>query len=342
MKAKSLRLSDRGSPALPDSEETEDEPEARSDPIPPARRTPETRAGPVTTSRRTGGDHGHAGRLLHVCRQRGGVVARPLCVLRGGGDLATGVAWTLWRENWPVVVLELPEPLTVRRTVSLSSAVTDGEIGVQGMRGVRAESSTEAVAVADQGDVAVLVSPELVPWGRAQPDVVVDARMAKRNIDTSIDDAAVVVALGPGFTAGVDCHAVIETMRGPSLGRVIRSGRAQPDTGTPAELGGRSADRVVRAPAGGKVEWRVEIGDVVTGGQTLGEVGGVTVRAPFGGVVRGAIRNGMRVRAGLKIGDVDPRGDPSACREISDKAMRVGEGVFEAIECFSYLLGLSD
>ena len=230
-----------------------------------------------------------------------------------------------------MVVLELPEPLTVRRTVSLSTAVTDGEIIVQGMRGVRAESATEALAVAGQGDVAVLVAPELPPLDRTRPDVVVDARMAKRNLDTSIDDAEVVVALGPGFTAGVDCDAVIETMRGPNLGRVVWTGQAQPDTGTPAELGGRSADRVVRAPAAGAVEWRIAIGDVVSDGQPLGEVGDATVRAPFDGVVRGAIRNGMRVRAGLKIGDVDPRRDPAACWKISDKALAVGDGVLEAV-----------
>ena len=230
-----------------------------------------------------------------------------------------------------MVVLELPEPLTVRRTVSLSTAVTDGEIIVQGMRGVRAGSAAAALAVAEQGDVAVLVAPELPPLDRARPDVVVDARMAKRNLDTSIDDAEVVVALGPGFIAGVDCHAVVETMRGPDLGRVVWTGQAQPDTGTPGELGGRSADRVVRAPAAGEVEWRIAIGDVVSEGQPLGEVGGVTVRAPFDGVVRGAIRNGMRVRAGLKIGDVDPRGDPAACWEISDKALAVGNGVLEAV-----------
>ena len=253
-------------------------------------------------------------------------------MLRGGGDLATGVAWHLTRQGWPVVVLELPEPLTVRRTVSLSTAVTDGEIIVQGMRGLRAASATEALAMAEQGDVAVLVAPELPPLDRAQPDVVVDARMAKRNIDTSIDDAESVMALGPGFTAGVDCHAVIETMRGPSLGRVVWTGQAQPDTGTPAELGGRSADRVVRAPASGSVEWRIDIGDVVAEGQPLGEVGGVTVQAPFDGVVRGAIRPGTPVPAGLKIGDVDPRSDPAGCWKISDKALAVGNGVLEAVQ----------
>ena len=230
------------------------------------------------------------------------------------------------------MVLELPEPLAVRRTVALSTAVTEGVITVQGMRGVRVGSPQEALAAMEQGDVAVLAAPELAALDPVRPDAVVDARMAKRNIDTTIEDAGTVVALGPGFTAGVDCHAVVETMRGPDLGRVIWAGQAQPDTGTPAELGGRSADRVVRAPVDGRVEWRIAIGDVVDEGQPLGEVDGVTLRAPFHGVVRGALRDGMQVRAGLKIGDVDPRGDPSACWEISDKALAVGEGVFEAVE----------
>ncbi len=256
-------------------------------------------------------------------------------MLRGGGDLATGVAWRLTRAGWPVVVLELPEPLTIRRTVALSTAVTDGEVDVQGMLGMLASRPEEAVSLArslaGRGGAAVLVAPELEAMAPTLPDVVVDARLAKSNIDTSRDDAHLVVALGPGFTAGEDCHAVVETMRGHSLGRVIWTGSAQSDTGSPAELGGRSADRVLRAPVAGEVVWHVDIGDLVTEGRPLGEVGGVTLRAPFDGVVRGAIRGGMPVRAGLKVGDIDPRRDPSACFQISDKALAVGGGVLEAV-----------
>ena len=231
-----------------------------------------------------------------------------------------------------MVVLELPEPLTVRRTVALSTAVTDGEVTVQGMRGVLVGSPLEAIATARRGDVAVLVAPALAALGPVRPDVVVDARLAKRNIDTSMDDADLVVALGPGFTAGHDCHAVVETMRGPRLGRVIWTGPARPDTGVPAEVGGRSADRVLRAPVAGEVSWRVEIGELVVSGQLLGTVGGHALEAPFDGVLRGAIRPGMTVQLGLKIGDVDPRGDPAACWEISDKALAVGGGVLEAVQ----------
>lgn len=254
-----------------------------------------------------------------------------MCVLRGGGDLATGVAWRLTRAGWPVVVLELPEPLTIRRTVALSTAVADGEVRVQGMRGVLVTSPQEAEAAVARGDVAVMVAPELAALRSLRPDVLVDARLAKRNIDTSAADAGLVIGLGPGFTAGFDCHAVVETMRGHRLGRVIWSGSAQPDTGSPAELGGRSADRVLRAPTSGVVVWHVDIGDLVGEGQLLGKVGSTNISAPFDGVLRGAIRSGTTVPVGLKIGDVDPRGDSSACWEISDKALAVGGGVLEAV-----------
>ena len=230
-----------------------------------------------------------------------------------------------------MVVLELPDPLAVRRTVALSTAVTEGEVTVQGMRGVLVVSPEEAVAATERGEVAVMVAPQLAAVESLRPDVVVDARLAKQNIDTSKDDADLVVALGPGFIAGHDCHAVVETMRGHRLGRVIWSGSALADTGTPAELGGRSTDRVLRAPVAGEVHWRVGIGDLVVAGQPLGTVGGAEVEAPFDGVMRGAIRPGTTVAEGLKIGDLDPRCDPSVCDQISDKALKVGDGVLKAV-----------
>lgn len=253
------------------------------------------------------------------------------CVIRGGGDLATGVAWRLTRAGVAVIVTELPSPLTVRRTVALSTAVTEGTVAVEGMIGRLVPSATAAVELADTSGgqvVAVVVSPELPDVGA---DVVVDARLAKRNIDTSIDDAPLVVGLGPGFAAGVDCDVVVETMRGHRLGRALWSGSAQADTGTPGVIGGRGAERVVRAPFDGLVRWRASIGDVVDGGDELGTVNGTVVRAPFAGVVRGLILDGSLVSAGLKIGDVDPRPDPSLCDEISDKALAIGGGVVEAV-----------
>jgi len=249
-----------------------------------------------------------------------------LVLLRGGGDLATGVAWRLTRAGFPVVVCELARPLTVRRTVALSTAVAEGSVDIEGMVGVRATVS-EALELTRQGVVPVLVAPELPPL--AAP-VIVDARMAKRALDTTITDAPLVVALGPGYTAGRDCHAVVETMRGPHLGRVLWSGSATADTGTPAEMAGRGAERVLRAPADGAVHWKARIGDVAGAGEVLGTVGGHEVTSPFTGLIRGLIADGTQVPARLKVGDVDPRADAD-WRQISDKALSVGGGVLEAV-----------
>jgi xanthine dehydrogenase accessory factor len=251
-----------------------------------------------------------------------------LVLIRGGGDLGTGVAWRLHRAGFPVIVCELAQPLTVRRTVALSTAVLDGEVEVEGMKGRRLSDPTEAAAVALTAVIPVMVSPGLPDLPRS---VVVDARVAKRNIDTTMTDAPLVVGLGPGFSAGVDCHAVVETMRGHRLGRVIWEGSAEPDTGVPGEVGGKSSSRVVRAPVDGLVRWDRRIGDIVQAGDMLGWVGEVPVHASNGGVIRGLIADGMTVWAGLKIGDVDPRNDPSICWEISDKSLAVGGGVLEAV-----------
>jgi xanthine dehydrogenase accessory factor len=258
-------------------------------------------------------------------------VAELLCVIRGGGDLATGVAWRLTRAGVTVVVTELPQPLTVRRTVALSTAVTDGSVDVEGMVGRLAPTAADAVSVARAEGcetVGVVVSPGLPDVGA---DVVIDARLAKRNIDTSIDDAPLVIGLGPGFTAGVDCHAVVETMRGPHLGRVLWSGTAEPDTGTPGVVDSRGTERVLRAQADGEVRWVRTIGDVVDDHEVLGAVGELPVLAPFAGVIRGLILHGSDVVAGTKIGDIDPRLDVTACHEISDKALAIGGGVVEAV-----------
>lgn len=256
---------------------------------------------------------------------------KPLVVFRGGGDLATGAIWRLWRAGFPIIVCELAHPLAVRRTVSVSTAVADGQTAVEGMPARLVASVADALAIARSGVVGVIVSPELPALGlNVDFDVVVDARMAKRNIDTKIDDARLVIGLGPGFEAGVDVHAVVETMRGPRLGRVLWNGVAAPNTGVPGEIGGRGSERVVRAPADGEVEWCVQIGSMVAGGHRLGTVAGQAVDAPFDGIVRGLIASGSHVECGLKIADVDPRADVD-CMQISDKALAVGGGVMEAV-----------
>lgn len=260
-----------------------------------------------------------------------------LAIIRGGGDLATGVAWRLSRVGVAVVVTELPQPLTVRRTVALSQAVHDGSVDVEGLRGELAKTISAAAELARAGryeTAAVVVSPGLPGADAVGADIVVDARLAKRNIDTSKSDAALVVGLGPGFTAGADCDAVVETMRGHHLGRVIWSGTAAPNTGTPGVVGGHGSQRVLRAPVAGIVAWNSSIGDIVTAGQQLGWIGDQAITCPIDGLVRGLINPGLQVPSGLKIGDVDPRADPSACREISDKALAIGAGVVEAVGWF--------
>ncbi len=251
-----------------------------------------------------------------------------LCLLRGGGDLATGIVWRLRSAGWPVVVCELAAPLTIRRTVAVSSAVTEGSVEVEGMCAVLAATVDEALSLAADGLVGVVVSPDLPAVGA---DVVIDARLAKRNIDTASDDAPLVIGIGPGFIAGIDCDAVVETQRGHHLGRVLWSGGAAPNTGTPGVIGGRSTERVLRSPTAGTARWDVSIGDLVEPGQRLGEVGRIVIQAPFAGLVRGLIAEQVQLTPGLKIGDVDPRGDARACHEISDKALAVGGGVVEAV-----------
>jgi xanthine dehydrogenase accessory factor len=256
-----------------------------------------------------------------------------LIVLRGGGDLATGIAYRLHKAGFPLLVLELERPLVVRRAVALATAVSEGAITVDGLHGQRVDTAADAVVLTQSGVVPVLVAPELPDWSEAglAPTAIIDARMAKRNIDTRIDQAPLVVALGPGFTAGVDCHAVIETMRGHRLGRVIWEGTAQPNTGTPGIVAGKGAERVLRAPTAGVVQWQAAIGDQVEAGAILGHVDGQPVIAPFAGVLRGLIASGTAVPASLKIGDLDARSDRDACFTISDKALAIGGGVLEAV-----------
>ncbi len=265
-----------------------------------------------------------------------------LIIVRGGGDLGTGVIYRLHKSGFPLIVLELAHPLVVRRRVALAAAVLEGEILIEDLRGRLVETTAEAQELATEGIIPLLVAAELEPV-IAELDqpvcAVIDARIAKRNIDTNIDQAPLVIALGPGFSAGVDCHAVIETMRGHTLGRVIWQGAALPNTGTPGVIGGRGAERVLRAPADGVVSWQYEIGVTVEEDQLLGSVAGMPVHAPFNGVIRGLIWPGSEVKRGMKIGDVDARADRSACFTISDKALAIGGGVLEAL--LSHLVGYS-
>lgn len=273
--------------------------------------------------------------------KRGVRIPWPLVMIRGAGDLGSGVAHRLMVCGFRVVMLEAAAPTLVRSTVAFGSAVFSGRAGVEGILARRVDAPADAPAAAasvaaltEAGEIAVLVDPDARSRALLSPRVVIDAMMAKRPGATRIDDAPLVIALGPGHAAGTHAHAVIETKRGHRLGRVITSGCAASDTGTPGELdgvAGLAVERVLRAPARGTFEPAKRIGEMVTAGETVGHVDGRPVVAGASGVLRGLLWQGVVAEEGMKIGDVDPRGDPRTVHEISDKARAVAGGVLEAL-----------
>ena len=258
-----------------------------------------------------------------------------LVVIRGAGDIATGVALRLHRAGMRVVMCDLPTPTSIRRTVCFSEAIRLGETRVEGVRGVLCTDAATASTVARAGDVAVLVDPEASCVAELAPDALVDAILAKRNLGTRRGMAPVVVGVGPGFTAPVDCDAAVETMRGHYLGRVYYEGSPLPNTAVPGLIGGYAGERVMRAPADGVFEPCVEIGATVRAGDLCARVAGEPMRATIDGVVRGLLQAGVRVTTGMKSGDVDPRCHPEYIETSSDKALAVGGGVLEAILALS-------
>ncbi len=252
-------------------------------------------------------------------------------LIRGAGEMASGVAHRLHRCHFRVIMTEIPEPLCIRRRVSFSEAVFEGEQEVEGVRAVLISDPREAEEVWRQDAIPVIIDPEARSREVIMPDVVVDAILAKRNIGTRRDFAPLVIGLGPGFKAGEDVDVVIETNRGHNLGRVIYRGEAEPDTGVPGVIAGVSAERVLRAPGDGIFRPVKEIGDLVKAGEVVAWVGESPMKTAIDGVIRGLLREGTRVKKGLKSGDVDPRGQRENCYTISDKARTISGGVLEAI-----------
>jgi len=253
-------------------------------------------------------------------------------LIRGAGEMATGTACRLHRAGFrKLVMTEIGNPLAVRRLVSFCEAVYQGRWSVEDFRAARIETPEEAETLWQQGLIPVLVDPENRFRPAIDPDVVVDGILAKKNLGTTIEDADLVIALGPGFYAGRDAHFVVETNRGHDLGRLIERGEAAPDTGIPGDIGGQTSRRVIRAPASGIFESQLEIGALVAENQTVGHVNGSPVNCSIAGVLRGLIRPGTLVTPELKIGDVDPRGTQSYCRTISEKARAIAGSVLEAI-----------
>ncbi len=254
-----------------------------------------------------------------------------LVVIRGAGDIASGIAIRLHRSGMRVVMTDTARPTAIRRTVSFSGAVVSGSQTVEDVTARLARGTEEVCDILDAGDIAVMVDEGANCIALLRPEAVVDAILAKRNLGTTMDIAPVVVGVGPGFTAGVDCHAVVETMRGHTLGRVYYRGSALPNTAVPGLIGGFAGERVLRAPADGTFRQLREIGALVEAGETVGTVEGKPMVCTISGVLRGILADGTPVTKGMKSGDVDPRGNVENCYTVSDKALAVGGGALEAV-----------
>ncbi len=259
----------------------------------------------------------------------------PLTVLiRGAGEMASAVAHRLAHSKFRVCMTETERPLAVRRAVSFCDAVYDGVQEVEDIKARRVSSFPEMEPVWQAGELPLLVDPECRIRGQLKPEILVDAILAKKNLGTRLVDAPLVLGLGPGFEAGKDVHAIIETNRGHNLGKVIWSGRAAENTGIPGDIGGYTSERVLRAPGRGTFSSSREIGDLVQANETIALVDGAPIKAAISGVIRGLIRDGSDVKEGLKLGDIDPRGKREYCFTISDKARAIAGGVLEGILSF--------
>ncbi len=261
-----------------------------------------------------------------------------LVVIRGAGDIASGIALRLHRAGMRVVMCDLAVPTSIRRTVCFSEAIRLGETLVEDVRGVLCGNVEAARAAVAADAVAVLVDPDAACVRDLAPDALVDAILAKRNLGTTRDMAPVVIGVGPGFTARQDCDAAVETMRGHYLGRVYFEGSPIPNTAVPGLIGGYAGERVMRAPADGVFEPCVAIGAQVKAGDVCATVAGEPMRATIDGVVRGLLQAGVAVHKGMKSGDVDPRCHPEYIESSSDKALAVGGGVLEALLALSGVL----
>jgi len=257
-----------------------------------------------------------------------------IVLIRGGGDLASGVALRLYKSGFKVVLTELSKPLAVRRMASFSEAIYAGEMTLEGIVAKRVNEIDDPLRILQllsKGRVPVIIDPEGKSIQSIHPTVIVDARMLKAAPEAFKHTAKLYVGLGPGFIGGVNCHAAIETQRGPWLGRVLWEGPTESNSGIPEPVGGKQTERALYAPVAGPLIASKSIGELVVEGELIAEINGQPISAPFDGVLRGLIHPEVEVHQGMKIGDLDPRNDPNLCNHVSDKALAVGGGVLEAI-----------
>ncbi len=261
-------------------------------------------------------------------------VFQELVIVRGGGDIASGTIQKLYRSGFKVLILEIERPTFIRRKVCYGEAVYDEEFTLEGITSKLIKSLEEIEGVFEEGAIPVLVDEQGYSIEKLKPRIVIDAILAKKNLGTNMNMADITIALGPGFEAGKDVHAVVETMRGHNLGKIIFNGRAVKNTGVPGEIKGFSKERVIYSPIVGIIKNVREIGDIVKKDELLAYVEDKEIRATIDGVLRGIIRNNSFVTEGLKIADIDPRlSEKENCFTISDKARAIGGAVLEAVLC---------
>ena len=252
-------------------------------------------------------------------------------LIRGGGEMASGIAHRLHQCHMRVAILEIAAPTAVRRSVAFADAVFNGRQAIEGVEAIRVATIADAQAAWSRGAIPLLIDPDAALGKALNPAVLVDAIMAKRDSATKLTDAPLVIGVGPGFIVGQNVHAVVESNRGYHLGRVIWQGGAEPDTGVPAAVAGHTEARVLRAPRHGRFKALRQIGDRVEAGETIGEIAGEPVSSTIAGLIRGMLHDGVETQRGMKLGDVDPRGEREYVDSISDKARAIGGGVLEAI-----------
>jgi len=258
-------------------------------------------------------------------------LAESVVLIKGGGEVASGVAHRLFRAHCKVCLTEAPYPEAVSRGVTFCEAIYDGEKEIEGVVAKLVKSADEIPRVWEENKLPIIVDPEATIKNILHPDILIDAIMAKRNLGTGLSDAPLVIGLGPGFQASKDVHFVVETNNSESLGRVIFDGEAEKDTGEPIAIGGLTSERVIHSPEAGLFLASKEIGDFVTTGEVIASVGRQAVKAPIGGVVRALLRSGLQVAEGIKLGEIDPVADKETCYRIRARVRAIAGGVLEAI-----------
>ena len=252
--------------------------------------------------------------------------------IKGAGEIATAVAWRIYMARIrQIFMMETAQPMAVRRRVSFCEAIYTGSQTVENVTAVRGDDPSAISSAWKNKFIAVGVDPEWSLVESMRPDVIIDAILAKKNLGTSLNEAPLVIGLGPGFRANRDTHLVVETRRGHNLGRIIDSGVAEKNTGIPGNIAGFSHERVLRAPVEDRFNTSFAITDRVRRNEVIAEVGGKKIIAAVDGVIRGLIRPGIKVKKGTKLGDIDPRGKIDYCDTISDKARAIAGSVLESI-----------